>query len=849
VRNFAHLRSVTIPWFLEGDGVCREAVRSIDWARTPLGRPESWPSTLQTTLATLFLARQPMMLMWGPDLIQFYNDAFLPSFGRSKHPKAMGQPGRECWQEVWPIIGGQIEGVLSYATPTGSEDALVPIFRNGRVEEVYWTYTYSPAFAPDGTVAGVLVICTETTGRVLAERRTNLLHTLVAETSAVSDHASLVSKTFEVFGNAPADLPWAALYRSDRAGRLTLATSTGMSPQLEAEVARRLPTLATLAPSATSELMTIEMETGSGVHGQRSVYVTPIHSPIVGRAGFVVLGINPTLSFDAAYRRFAEQVTSYLQAAATRIDEMIRRGEVEIERRNLLEQAPVAAALLVGPHQIFEIANPLFRQMVGRPDIVGKAYLEAFPELKGTALSEVLRGVYDRGEPFVTNEYGLALNKGNGVIEDRVFKFNLEPVRDVRGEVYGMMAIAVEITDQVNARRALEKANSEREALLRHAEAAGRAKDEFLAMLGHELRNPLAPISTALQLSRRKGEGTVTHEHEIIERQVNHLTRLVDDLLDVAKIARGKVELRRENVDLHDVVAKALEMAGDLLEERHHHLTVEYERGRFFSNGDPIRLAQVVANLLTNAAKYTDIGGAVTVKLSREGAYNRITVRDNGIGIGSDLLPRVFDLFEQGHRARDRAAGGLGIGLALVKNLVVLHEGFVSGTSEGTGRGSEFTVSLPAVASARAEAAPPQFAGRPSRPSRPSPNRPARVLVVDDNVDALEMLKETLEMNGHRVAAASDPLAALDLAEAFSPEIAVIDIGLPVIDGYELSARLRAGAATAGCRMIALTGYGQEGDQRRSRAAGFDEHLVKPVNVDRLTEIIETMISNLDAAP
>jgi signal transduction histidine kinase/CheY-like chemotaxis protein len=829
----ARAAPVNLPWFLDGGGVCQQTVGAIDWSRSPLGPIEGWPPTLQTTLATLFRARQPMLLMWGKDLIQFYNDAFLPSFGHGKHPTAMGQPGRECWGEVWPIVGGQIEDVIARAIPTGHEDALVPIFRNGRIEEVYWTYTYSPTFAADGSVAGVLVICTETTRRVVGERRANLLHALAAATSVASDEASLVAKTFAIIGAAPSDIPLAALYRAHAPlGALGPVASIGMSPDLEVALGQQL---ATSKPGAGT-ILTLDLESGSGAHSKRDVYVTSILDNVDEPVSTLVLGVNPNLSFDDAYRRFAEQLAGYLQVATTRIDEAARRLELETERRNLMAQAPVATALMVGPEHVFEIANPLYRQMVGRPHLVGQTFLEAFPELKDTPLIDVHRRVYERGEPFVTNEYLVELDKGNGVVEDCFFKFNLEPVRDARGKVYGMMAVAVEITEQVVARHVLEKANAERETLLRHAEAASRAKDEFLAMLGHELRNPLSPIMTALHLIRRKGEGTLAHEHAIIERHVKHLIRLVDDLLDVAKIARGKVELRRELVDLSDVIAHAVETAEDLLDERHHRLAIEHERGRFFSSGDPIRLSQIVANLLTNAAKYTDPGGTLTVRLWQEDGQNKIAVRDDGIGISAELLPRVFNLFEQGERSMDRTAGGLGIGLALVKNLVTLHEGSVAATSEGPGRGSEFIVSLPAVDHERA-----------SRDTSAAPARSvaaethARVLVIDDNVDALELLKETLELSGHRVEAASDPLAALDLAASFAPDVAVIDIGLPVIDGYELAAKLRASPMGKGCRMVALTGYGQEHDKQRSREAGFDEHLVKPVDIDRLTALIATL--------
>ena len=384
-------------------------------------------------------------------------------------------------------------------------------------------------------------------------------------------------------------------------------------------------------------------------------------------------------------------------------------------------------------------------------------------------------------------------------------------------------------------RRLVEQNETEREELLGELQSASRAKDEFLAMLGHELRNPLSPIITALRLMRHKSQGAVTREQQVIERQVNHLIRLVDDLLDVSKIARGKVELRRELVDLCDVTAKAAEMASDLLEQRHHRLTIQCEKGRFLAEADPTRLAQVIANLLTNAARYTDPGGDIQLSLAAREGQLILTVKDNGIGISAEMLPRVFDLFEQAARSADRAQGGLGIGLALVKNLVALHGGTVSAHSDGPGRGSTFTVSLPA---ARGQ---PSAAGAAHQRAPVAPAGSGRVLIVDDNLDAAELLQHALEASGYAVEMATDPITALDVAARFAPEVAILDIGLPVIDGYELATRLLALPEAAACRLIALTGYGQEHDRRRSLDAGFYEHLVKPVDVDRLVRLVEAV--------
>ena len=398
------------------------------------------------------------------------------------------------------------------------------------------------------------------------------------------------------------------------------------------------------------------------------------------------------------------------------------------------------------------------------------------------------------------------------------------------------------------ARREAELQKQQMDHLRVEAESASRAKDEFLAMLSHELRNPLSPILTALQLMRlREGADAVERERVIIERQVRHLTRLVDDLLDVSRVTQGKIELRRHPLELAEVVAKGVELASPLFEERHHELTLTVPATGLVIDADEQRLTQVVANLLTNAAKYTDARGRIDVVARAEGEEAVLSVRDNGIGMPAPLVPAVFDLFVQGPRAFDRSHGGLGLGLAIVRSLVTLHGGSVAAASDGPGRGSEFTVRLPLSKAARpgvagGEGTVPQAAR--------SPVRGTRVLVVDDNPDAADALAEALRIGGYDVRTANDGVQALAIAATFRPEVALLDLGLPVMDGYELCERLRNAPETRGTRVVALTGYGHAAHRERSRATGFDEHLVKPVDIGTVHEILRRLeASKLDRAP
>jgi PAS domain S-box-containing protein len=398
--------------------------------------------------------------------------------------------------------------------------------------------------------------------------------------------------------------------------------------------------------------------------------------------------------------------------------------------------------------------------------------------------------------------------------------------------------------DLATARELAERAGAaiERARLYREAQHANRTKDEFLAVLGHELRNPLAPILTALQLMQVQGPKVYERTHAIIERQTRHMVRIVDDLLDVSRITRGKLELQLETVRIADVISRAIEMISPAIAGGAHQLAIELD-DTLVVRGDPARLAQVFANLLANSAKYTDKGGRIAVEARRDGAHAVVVVRDNGMGIAPEMLPHVFELFSQERQAIDRASGGLGLGLAIVRSLVEQHGGAVSARSEGLGKGSEVEVRLPVLPAAPAavRAASAASAASAARASHPAPpDRAAmRVLVVDDNADALDLLGLGLQNLGHEVHTAGDGDAAIALAARVLPELAVLDLGLPGMDGYELARRLRE--ASPSIKLIALTGYGQEGDRARTADAGFDEHLVKPASIAKLGAAIERL--------
>jgi signal transduction histidine kinase/CheY-like chemotaxis protein len=533
--------------FLSGGGEMGALMRSFDWSGSSLGPPAHWPQSLRTVVRLMLNTGHPMYIWWGPDLACLYNDAYRESIGPERHPGSLGRSAREVWEEVWDIIGPQIEHVLTGQGATWNVNHLVPITRHGRREDVYWTYSYSPIddeLAQSG-VGGVLVVCSETTRQVQSAMR-----------------------------------------------------------------------------------------------------------------------------------------------------------------------------------------------------------LEALSE-------ELAR--------------------------------------------------------------------------------SNRLKDEFLATLAHELRNPLAPIRNALALQRRAGgdPAILATSLEIMERQLAQMVRLIDDLLDLSRLSRGLVELRCEQVPLARVLADALETSRPLIDQHGHDLTIALPPGDLLVNVDPTRMVQVFANLLNNAAKFTPRGGQMRIQLVREGGNAVVSVSDNGVGIAQDMLGQVFDMFTQVERSYAAAAGGLGIGLTLVRKLVELHSGRVEARSAGRGQGSEFRVHLPLV-EARSLPGP----ARRDLGARPRDAVPLRVVVADDNVDSARSLALTLELSGHRAIAAHDGERALVAARELEAEVMIVDVAMPMLDGHTVGRRARAEAWGRAALLIALSGWGQPEDRQRSRDAGFDHHLVKPVEVDALERLL-----------
>jgi signal transduction histidine kinase len=397
------------------------------------------------------------------------------------------------------------------------------------------------------------------------------------------------------------------------------------------------------------------------------------------------------------------------------------------------------------------------------------------------------------------------------------------------------------------ANRLLQTEIAERARIELALKEADRHKDEFLAMLAHELRNPLAPIHNAVQLMHRQSftDPQLAWSRDVIGRQLGHLTRLVDDLLDVSRITRGKINLNKEVIELETLMTRTVETVQPLIDERGHTLTVDVPKGMVAVLGDPTRLVQAIGNVLSNAAKYTERGGRIALVAVESDTELVIRVRDNGIGIPADLIPMIFNLFTQLDRTSGAAQSGLGIGLALVQRLVEMHGGSVTARSDGLGHGSEFVIHLPLFIRERIESGQPiqQLSALEQSMTNAdlATRTQRRILVADDNNDALESLATLLQLSGHEVYTAANGAVALESAEQHRPEVALLDIGMPKLDGYEVARRIRAQPWGQRITLVALTGWGQDSDRKRSQEAGFDSHLVKPLDLDKLTELLAAL--------
>ena len=826
-------------------------MRVHNWEASPLGLPQRWPEILKTTLRLVLCSNHPMFVWWGPDLIQFYNDAYCKTMGPERHPSALGQPGRECWGEIWDIIGPQIESVMGGGGATWHEDQLVPVTRHGQREDVWWTYGYSP-IEDDTGICGVLVVCNDVTNEHRhKEELKKLTQHLVEEIRLRQQREQRQAFQLKLIDtmrsfNTPKEIARAAfalLGEYLQISRIIYAEIDNLTGTFKVPISWEqedltsiagrsgrladfgIEVIATLRKGHVVTLHDTEADPRTALYAHaytrlntRACTIFPL---LKSRQLVSILVLHNTLRSDwdpdanTLVDDVAERVWNAIEhARAQEQREMAEEALIFQRRANserlraLFQQAPGFMAILQGRNHVFEFANAAYLRLVGERELIGKAAREALPEVEGQGFFELLDQVFVSAEPFSANDVLVTLQREpNASPTQHYIDFVYQPIVGDNGTVWGIFVEGADATERHLVTAALEasevrlregmvaarmaiwdfdlkterfsvsentkaifgatwssvaevrnsmhpddlkrlraarenavQARGSYEEVIRmmrpggvvlwlqihgqvicneqgNAEAirgiaidvtarkqaeealveADRRKDEFLAILAHELRNPLVPISAAAQLlsSVRHDEDRVHRTSQIIARQVEQMTSLINDLMDISRVRAGMVALDKEPLDIRQVIAESLEQVRPLIEARRHQFALQMTSASATVLGDRQRLVQVITNILQNAAKYTPEEGNISLSVENAGNKLVLSVSDNGVGIDRQLLPQVFELFTQEKRSSDKSQGGLGLGLALVKSLVGLHGGRVTAASKGIGQGSTFTISLP----------------------------------------------------------------------------------------------------------------------------------------------------------
>lgn len=777
-----------------GTGETAQLILDKNWEDSPLGTPDEWPQSLRTVVSLMLNSKFPMFVAWGNELGFIYNDAYSDVLGQ-KHPSAMGQRFADVWPEIWtdvsPIVDKAMSGESSYF-----EDLPLTMFRKGFVEQTWFTFSYSPVFDETGTVAGVYCACTETTSQVLAERRrkheNERLKDFFKQAPGIMAVLRDEDHTFELANEA--------YYQLVGHRQLTGRSVREALPEVEGQgLFELLDQVYSSGEPYLGRAVPIKLKRGDEQELEQR-YVDFVYQPIRDNAGNV-----SGIFIEGSDVTEAVQATQALQESEQRL-------------RQLANTIP-QMAWMASPDGYIHWFNDRFYEYTGTTyeQVKGWGWQRVHRQENIDSIVNEYKRLIEKGEPFEVAE---PLRSATG--KYRTFFTKAAPLYDYSGNIVQWFGTNTDIHEIEQAQEELRVAN--------------RRKDEFLAMLAHELRNPLAPVSTAAEILKMPGldQQQVHSASAVISRQVNHMTELVDDLLDVSRVTRGLANLHRAPVDINNVIVDAIEQISHMATEKHHRLFAAVAEAPVYVMGDRTRLVQVFSNILNNAARYTQDGGEINVRVKALDNQVQICITDTGLGIEPQLLPHVFELFTQAERSPDRSQGGLGLGLALVKSLVELHGGTVSAESEGMEKGSAFEVILPCIA------APDEMQGNTTPPviTTQRVKDAKTVLVVDDNIDAAQTLCLLLESYGYTALPRYTATEALIAIQQTQPDAIILDIGLPDIDGYELARRVQLLPEAAAAMMIALTGYGQNSDRDQSKAAGFSHHLVKPVNTQELLSVL-----------
>ena len=685
-----HVRDDAATELFAGPGEMRALCRDFDWASTPLGPVSGWSQSLRTTVDIVLSCRNPMFLWWGPQLVQIYNDAYRPSLGGGgRHPRALGMLGREFWTDIWDTIGPQIEQVMSGGGATWHEDQYLPILRNGRLEDVWWTYSYSPVRDDDGSIAGTLVVCLETTQRVRAEtalRESEVRYRTLFE--SLDEGFCVVDVLFD-----EADRPVDYVFVE---ANPAFVRQTG----LEDAIGKRMRQLAPAHESHWFETYGKVALTGEPVRFEAraealgrwyDVYAFRIGSPEERKVAILFKDVSAA------------------RAAAAERDRLLRALEVERARlAYVFEQAPAFLAVLRGPEHVFEMANEAYYQLVGHRQLIGKPVMDALPEVGDQGFKELLDTVLATGEPFVGREISVMLARTPGAPpEERHANFVYLPLVEGDGTRSGVIAHGTDVTEQVKARREIERlyelerqARAAVENAYRVADSANRAKGDFLAVMSHELRTPLNAIGGYAELLEMGVRGPVTPQQRDDLRRIQtsqrHLLGLINEVLNYAKLETGTVHYDVTDVPVHEALTDAESLVAPQARKKGLALSVGDAPPELALRADAEKLQQILVNLLSNAVKFTEKGGRIELACAVDEKTVSIRVRDTGIGIPADKLETIFDPFVQVRADLTRRHEGTGLGLAISRDLARGMGGDLVAESV-EGEGSTFTLTLPAA--------------------------------------------------------------------------------------------------------------------------------------------------------
>jgi PAS domain S-box-containing protein len=786
--------------FFEDGGHMGALMRAKDWSQTALGPPQRWPQSLRTAVALMLRMRQPIFIGWGPEFISLYNDGYIPICG-SKHPEGLGQPMSQLWQEIWEMLA-PINAAVMRGESQWFEDMPFALAGRAHTGLSYFSFSYTPLLDDDGHINGIFCAAIETSEKVRLEKQ----------------RAEALERQHRLFMQAPGFI--STLRGPDHVFEFANEAHRRLFPRADVVGKPMREAFPDLAGQGFYELLDQVYATGEryvarGIPGRFSAgpgnpeqhlrldfIYAPIHDEHGKVSGIFCEGYDVTETFaaQAALREREEQLRLATDAAEVGL------WDVDLVSDTLFWPARVKAMFGISPDVPVSMAD---------------FYAGLHPEDRehttasfAAACDPVLRALYDVEYRTFGKEDGVirwVAAKGRGIFDDT-------------GRCVRVIGTAIDIS----ARKAIELDLLETQKKLR---AADRRKDEFLAIMSHELRNPLAPLVTAAHLIRLRGGRATEKEMSILDRQLQQMSKIVSDLLDASRAMRDNVQLETKVVEVGELLAAAVDLAGPFIEQGRHELVIDVPTRGLPVDADPERMAQVFGNVLHNAAKYTPKGGRIRIYAARRDDTVEVVVEDNGRGIAPEMLERIFDLFSQADAGREQGCG-LGIGLAVARNLVRAHGGQIEAHSDGPGRGSRFTTRLPRAATASQA----QPASSLRAPHKAAVSR--RVLIADDDRDTVELIELLLSQRGHQVCVAFDGPSALQASAEFKPDVVFLDLGLPGMDGYEVARRVRALPAGASMQIIAVSGHVREEDRARALASGCTDHVAKPFDVETLSRFV-----------